>query len=1452
MFYSQFILAKKGPLGTIWIAAHLERKLRKNQVADTDIGVSVDSILFPDVPIALRLSSHLLLGVVRIYSRKVNYLFDDCSEALLKVKQAFRSTAVDLPPEESKAPYHSITLPETFELDDFELPDNDIIQGNYVDHHVSSREQITLQDPMDSVAYSTSKFGLDERFGDGDASGLDLEEELFLHNVPTTGVAGVSADAQVSVEPMTPLKHDELRDVLAANSESMVDGAEVDTDFVEYAHAPCTPGLAEEPNLLNIQETSACDEHLETEYQHPTASVMKGDLRNISEGDGGCDENSLPRHMPLPKDVLPDAVVDTHSEETCCHSRLAPEVSFECVPSNNHTSSSRISGNVDPVNAPLQELIDDALPDAVLDSHSEDNGSQLGVCQFPAPKIAFECVPSDKQTSVSRTSVHVDPVSTPLRELADDAVLDSHSEEAGYDLGVGQVPAHKAAFECVPLDKHTLESGASVHVDPGNAHLQELPDEAAKASHNPKEVEVIQNQMLNNDNVDISSHSGSHKDCLSHNGINSEEEACNIPGLASIDFSVPEDIIQGHRKSPVKHAPETYQEQRNSINLMTSGQFHILKPCNAHSQVDSSKPCGDHLETSKMQILCASEPSIVPGEMCPPTHDLKHISYENHMEVPTMCGDNEVSSQKSNVLVEDVALLEDVAVTPADCPQRNPCNSALPDIPAPEKLLSVPEGVVDLLVGVLAEDTPAESLRINDTGPSDSKFTSGRKRSYSESTLTKQSLNSFDSTRTVRSRTTELIPDDEDLLSSILAGKRSSTLKLKLTHEKTSVKRRRIAQSSVLKRKVLMDDTMVLHGDAIREQLTYTEDIRRVRKRAPCTCSEISVIQKQILEDKIFSEPILTGVSMELGCLHKQTFDLTKIKVLQNVRIATPVEEVTDPKQTFVNDENSKILEFQTVDKFDEPHTTRENEREGTDEPPVTGYDGNVNSVLAANLGENQNLTSDDNATQMLMDTTADVEANASQLAFSGNASETGIDQTNTSHDDVDNIALAGVEILSRENEREGTAEPSVTGDYGSINVALVTNNQDGSHNLTLNDSSTQIRMDTTADDSEANVSQLDSSGNAAETRSNQPNMSHEYAENTALAGVGILHLTDGALGVLAESNASHFELSDSAVETGTYQINVSLNAENTASAGIDFLHSTDGALDCLGDNSSGLHIKECDLSKVMDASAQIDESYISTNHIMGNQDVMTDMSTDEHNVDNPREDRMGTAEIENYPRAVDSVSLGVAQVDAEVVANDYEDFRIEYDSQVLTSNDICGEHPTIDSSWSAEVKVPVPDHTIDFRQIPSQQETYLQSLFDGEVSINELNDPDASNYSGALNDTGFLNDDDYDNDEEEDGAAGDYVLDAEGARLTDNSGWSSRTRAVAKYLQTVFTKETHYGRDALSLDSLLVGKTRKEACRMFFESLVLKTKDYVHVEQAFPFDDITVKPRMQLMKSEF
>lgn len=40
--------------------------------------------------LSLRTTGHLLLGIVRIYSRKAKYVLADCNEAFLKIKMAFR------------------------------------------------------------------------------------------------------------------------------------------------------------------------------------------------------------------------------------------------------------------------------------------------------------------------------------------------------------------------------------------------------------------------------------------------------------------------------------------------------------------------------------------------------------------------------------------------------------------------------------------------------------------------------------------------------------------------------------------------------------------------------------------------------------------------------------------------------------------------------------------------------------------------------------------------------------------------------------------------------------------------------------------------------------------------------------------------------------------------------------------------------------------------------------------------------------------------------------------------------------------------------------------------------------------------------------------------------------------------------------------------------------------
>ena len=72
-----------GPLAKIWLAAHMEKKVTKVQVMQTNIKDTVGNIANPQLPMALRVSGHLLLG-------KVQYLLTDSQDALVKIKDAFK------------------------------------------------------------------------------------------------------------------------------------------------------------------------------------------------------------------------------------------------------------------------------------------------------------------------------------------------------------------------------------------------------------------------------------------------------------------------------------------------------------------------------------------------------------------------------------------------------------------------------------------------------------------------------------------------------------------------------------------------------------------------------------------------------------------------------------------------------------------------------------------------------------------------------------------------------------------------------------------------------------------------------------------------------------------------------------------------------------------------------------------------------------------------------------------------------------------------------------------------------------------------------------------------------------------------------------------------------------------------------------------------------------------
>ncbi|XP_016550325.2 sister chromatid cohesion 1 protein 4 isoform X2 [Capsicum annuum] len=1318
MFYSQFILAKKGPLGTIWIAAHLERKLRKNQVADTDIGVSVDSILSPDVPIALRLSSHLLVGVVRIYSRKVGYLFDDCSEALLKVKQAFRSAAVDLPPEESKAPYHSITLPETFELDDFELPDNEIFQGN-VDHHISSREQITLQDNMEGVVYSTSKFGLDERFGDGDTSGLDLDEELFLDKVAAAGDASGSADPQASVEPMTPIKQEEHHEEMAANSE-VFDGVDGDADFMD--HAPCTPGLAEEPNLSNIQEISACEDHLGLEDHHVTEYAVKANSANLSFENNVNNGSELLENQALTAGSNAEQPVKGYSENLSCE--------------NNMNNGSGI--------LEYQALTDGSNTDIVHSVAAEENGHHLG------NRCDKQLVPDCQLPPSGVANV---PVSS-----SDPAVAPGLSSAA-----VDQVNAKSSVLEC--------------------------PDKIVAASDGQTNERSLQCMPSGMDKVDVSTPGGFPNEAPFPNGISSTKVVHDVSALSSICQPVNEDISLSNQRSPeavsnnvaIPGNLEAGESQdRNCLETpktvdcpvqsvfgedASAAQVHFLSRCNA-AQFDASKSSCEHVfnhEPPSNSFGFHQPETFKEGELHPKGY-LEQTLKENLIKEPVLCEDIRKDSDKSTDQVDNVVQEQrriDIM-----------SSAAASSLPAPEKILSMSGGLVDLPRSIFPEATPDYLVGINEADAG-SKFISGKKRSYTESTLTEQSLNSAESSRIVRSKmSVGFVPDDDDLLSSILVGRRSSALKLKATplpSEITSNKRARsAARMSASKRKVLMDDVMVLHGDMIRQQLMHSEDIRRVRKKAPCTHAEISAIQKQLLEDEIFRAPILTGLSVELASLHNKTFDLSTVKVVSSSDVSScHAEMAVGPQLSAEYAENS-----------------------------------------ISNLEEQRQQLSVENAKNPI----SNLEEQRQQLTdeYAENPITNLEEQLATMFDGPH---------VERGSGKEGSDDRFVVRDdsiSGAVEAPVPTENREvDEHHQYLNSDASQLRPDAVTDVAVANGFHLEPSDNAAEIGPQVTYLSGaeaaEAADTVSAAKELLAYTKNGGLGGDGDIMAVP-TLTDSFNESGREGAviipEVSYGSPNRAPAA-----QVDKALEKLNNENLGV-------------SSDWPESNYFTSETEAGPENMVD----------------------------DAVLLEAAQDSATVeIATSLEHIVAENVNQSFGDKGIVTEQPNTDASHD-ETNMHMLDHSIEAGDYPCKQEGFSYYMMGADVTDANPDDLNQDlDYSAVGNDTGFLNsDDDDDDDEEAEAAADDYVPDADVARITENIGWSSRTRAVSKYLQTLFIKESERGRTSISMDSLLVGKTRKEASRLFFETLVLKTRDYLHVEQLIPFDDVTIKPRMKLMKSDF
>ncbi|XP_078164486.1 sister chromatid cohesion 1 protein 1-like [Carex rostrata] len=196
MFYSHQLLARKAPLGQIWMAATLHSKINRKKLNKLNIIQICEEILNPSVPMALRLSGILMGGVVIVYERKVKLLYDDINRLVAELNEVWKAKPIRnsnvLPKGKAKARYESVTLPgpgnvdteveptlpgadatfaaarlEHMRLDDLdeqyvhiEINDYDISEN----HHQAQAEDITLADNKDCVFAETFHYDRFERF----------------------------------------------------------------------------------------------------------------------------------------------------------------------------------------------------------------------------------------------------------------------------------------------------------------------------------------------------------------------------------------------------------------------------------------------------------------------------------------------------------------------------------------------------------------------------------------------------------------------------------------------------------------------------------------------------------------------------------------------------------------------------------------------------------------------------------------------------------------------------------------------------------------------------------------------------------------------------------------------------------------------------------------------------------------------------------------------------------------------------------------------------------------------------------------------------------------------------------------------------------------------------------------------------------------------------------------
>ncbi|KAK3035171.1 hypothetical protein RJ639_032844, partial [Escallonia herrerae] len=318
MFYSRQLLARKGPLGQIWMAATMHAKIYRKDLDKLNIIKICEEILNPSVPMALRLSGILMGGVVIVYERKVKLLYDDVTRLLVQIPSFFHLGLISLifltmvmkkgslveinhawkvksvrdptvfPKGKSQAKYESVTLPDNQEA---ELGETE--QSFSTSHTVMGFQQTayiamrldTVDEPY--ISHNAREEELSQAYHQADAANITLFEHIDSH------------------QPDKDIYNRFERFDIEGDEETQVNGASQDYTQLRSTTIPSPPLQEEHKRSAEIQE------------QHPNdyVNLQSNESKEASQLLDAMSTMKIAKLMDVPPVVLVNGLDTNHFED---------------------------------------------------------------------------------------------------------------------------------------------------------------------------------------------------------------------------------------------------------------------------------------------------------------------------------------------------------------------------------------------------------------------------------------------------------------------------------------------------------------------------------------------------------------------------------------------------------------------------------------------------------------------------------------------------------------------------------------------------------------------------------------------------------------------------------------------------------------------------------------------------------------------------------------------------------------------------------------------------------------------------------------------------------------------------------------------------------------------------------------------------------------------------------